>query len=88
MAPPSAIEVEGIRDTEGIPQKSSFETNGNNSFAARRAKAGKFNGGTAAYTSSDFYKDPEATARLPKAKKWDRMSSLIHTRETSSLAYC
>jgi aromatic amino acid aminotransferase I len=55
MAPPSAtaVEVEGVRDTEGIPLPDPLTVNG---VSARREKAGKLIAGTAAYTSSDFFK--------------------------------
>jgi len=53
MAPPSAIEVEGIRDTEGIALPDPLSVNG---VPARRAKAGRLIAGTAAYTSSDYFK--------------------------------
>jgi hypothetical protein len=70
--PPSAIEVEGVRDTEGIPLiQQPLSING---FTARREKAGRLVAGTAAYTSSDFFKGP--TEGKPKAKRWDRESSM------------
>jgi len=53
MAPPSAIEVEGTRDTEGIALPDPLTVNG---IPARRAKAGRLVAGTAAYTSSDYFK--------------------------------
>jgi hypothetical protein len=61
MAPPSAIAVGGIRDTEGIPLPDPLTANG---VSARRAKAGKLVAGTAAYTSSDFFKSPVSRATL------------------------
>jgi len=78
MAPPSAIEVEGVRDTEGIPQPNPLTVNG---FTARRAKAGRLVAGTAAYTSSDLFKGP--TAGKPKAKRWDRKSAVLVSRALS-----
>jgi len=81
MAPPSAIEVEGIRDTEGfaIPNLLTI-----NDVPARRAKAGKLIAGTAAYTSSDFFKTP-GTGK-PKAKRWDHyLSTESKARKPSSL---
>jgi aromatic amino acid aminotransferase I len=53
MSPPSAVEVEGVRDTEGIALPDPLTVNG---VAARRNKAGKLVAGTAAFTSSDFFK--------------------------------
>lgn len=68
---PSAIEVKGIRDTEGIPiTVPETEISTVNGFTTRRAKAGKFVAGTAAYATSDFFKGP--TTGKPKAKRWDR----------------
>jgi aromatic amino acid aminotransferase I len=55
MAPPSAIDIEAIRDTEGIALPNPLTVNG---VSARRLKAGKLVAGTAAYTSSDFFKSP------------------------------
>lgn len=55
MVPPSAIGVDGIRDTEGIVFAGPLTVNG---VPARRAKAGKLVAGTAAYTNSDFFKSP------------------------------
>jgi aromatic amino acid aminotransferase I / 2-aminoadipate transaminase len=55
MAPPSAISIgiEGVTDTEAIVLPDPLTVNG---VASRRAKAGKLVAGTAAYTSSDFFK--------------------------------
>jgi aromatic amino acid aminotransferase I len=53
MAPPSAIDVEAVRDTEAIVFPNLLTING---VSARRLKAGKLVAGTAAYTSSDFFK--------------------------------
>jgi aromatic amino acid aminotransferase I len=53
MSPPSAVEVEGVRDTEGIPLPNPLSVNG---VFARRAKAGKLIAGTAAFASSDHFK--------------------------------
>jgi aromatic amino acid aminotransferase I len=55
MAPPAAIEVLATSDTQGIVIPDALTVNG---VSARRAKAGKLNGGTAAFTSSDFFKHP------------------------------
>jgi aromatic amino acid aminotransferase I / 2-aminoadipate transaminase len=55
MAPPAAIEVEGVRDTEGIPLPDPLTVNG---IPSRRAKVGKLVAGTAAFTSSDYFKSP------------------------------
>lgn len=53
MAPPSAIEVNETTDTFA-PQFSGPPTV--KAIAARRAKAGKLVAGTAAHTSSEFFK--------------------------------
>lgn len=55
MAPPSAIDIETVRDTEATVLPNPLTING---VAARRLKAGKLVAGTAAYTSSDFFKSP------------------------------
>jgi aromatic amino acid aminotransferase I len=53
MAPPTAIDIEGVTDTQAIVLPDPLTVNG---VSARRAKAGKFSYGTAAFTSSDFFK--------------------------------
>lgn len=55
MAPPSAISVaaEGSSDSEAISSSDPLTVEG---VASRRAKAGKLVAGTAAFTSSDFFK--------------------------------
>lgn len=55
MAPPSAIsiDIEGDTDTKAIVIPDPLTVNG---VPARRAKSGKLVAGTAAYTSSDFFK--------------------------------
>jgi aromatic amino acid aminotransferase I len=55
MAPPSAIDIEGVTDTQAVVLLNALTVNG---VPARRAKAGKLVAGTAAYTSSDFFKGP------------------------------
>lgn len=55
MAPPSAIDIEAVRDTEAIVLPNPLTING---VSGRRLKAGKLVAGTAAYTSSDFFKSP------------------------------
>ena len=65
MAPPSAIDIEAARDTEAIvlPYPLSIDE-----VSARRLKAGRLVAGTAAYTSSDFFKTPVSSAifrRIP-----------------------
>jgi aromatic amino acid aminotransferase I len=55
MAPHSTIDIEAVRDTEGIVLPDPLTING---VSARRLKAGKLVAGTAAYTSSDFFKSP------------------------------
>lgn len=55
MAPPSAIDIEAVRDTEAIVLPKPLTVNG---VSARRLKAGKLVAGTAAYSDSDFFKGP------------------------------
>lgn len=55
MAPPSAIEIEGVTDTEAIALPDPLTING---IASRRLKAGRLVAGTAAGTSSDLFKTP------------------------------
>jgi aromatic amino acid aminotransferase I / 2-aminoadipate transaminase len=61
MAPPSAIsyDIEGVTDTEVIVLPDPLTVNG---VASRRAKAGKLVAGTAASTSSNFFK---SSVRFP-----------------------
>ena len=53
MAPPSAIDIEAVTDTQAIVIPDPLTVNG---VSARRAKAGKLIAGVAAYTSSDHFK--------------------------------
>lgn len=53
MAPPTAIDIEAVTDTQAIVLPDPLTING---VSARRAKAGKLVAGTAAFTSSDFFK--------------------------------
>lgn len=53
MAPPSAIDVEALTDTEAIIIPDPLTVKG---VTARRTKAGRLVAHTAAYTSSDFFK--------------------------------
>lgn len=53
MAPPSAIDIEGVTDTQAIVLPDPLTING---VSARRTKAGKFAAGTAAFASSDQFK--------------------------------
>lgn len=53
MVPPIAIDVAGISDTEGIVLPDPLTVN---KISAQRIKAGKLVAGTAAATSSDFFK--------------------------------
>jgi aromatic amino acid aminotransferase I len=57
MAPPSAIsiDIEGVTDTQAVILPNPLTVN---DVAARRAKAGKLVAGTAAFTTSDFFKGP------------------------------
>jgi hypothetical protein len=62
MSPPSAVEIEGITDTESILLPGPLTAKG---IAARRAQAGKLVAGTAASTSSDFFKGPVSCCASP-----------------------
>lgn len=80
---PHSIEIEAVTDTEAIlipdPVLATTDT-----VLARRAKAGKLIAGTAASTSSDFFKSP--SSGKPKAKRWDhRLSLESKSRQPSSL---
>ena len=65
MAPPSAISIsiEGVTDTQAVVLPDLLTVNG---VTARRAKAGKLVAGTAAYTTSDFFKGPVSISSLFK----------------------
>lgn len=52
---PTAIDVEGVRDTEGIAIPDPLTVSG---IAVRREKAGRLIAGVAAHTTSDFFKSP------------------------------
>jgi len=52
---PTAIDIQGVSDTEGIAIPDPVTVN---TINARRAKAGKFVAGVAATTTSDYYKSP------------------------------
>jgi aromatic amino acid aminotransferase I len=64
MAPPSAIDVEAVTDTESIVLPTPLTSK---SIAARRTKAGKLVAGTAAFTSSDYFKGPVSLVPLAYA---------------------
>ncbi|KAI9813150.1 MAG: Aromatic/aminoadipate aminotransferase 1 [Pycnora praestabilis] len=68
MSPPSAINIEGVTDTESILLPSPLTIN---DVPSRRAKAGLLNGGVAAATNSDLFKSPWHAGKK-KAKRWDR----------------
>lgn len=55
MAPPTAIDIEGVVDTESIVRPDPLTVNG---VSSRRAKAGQFAPGVAAFTTSDHFKLP------------------------------
>ena len=63
MAPPSAISIsiEGVTDTQAVVLPGPLTVN---TVTARRAKAGKLVAGTAAYTTSDFFKCPVSISSL------------------------
>jgi aromatic amino acid aminotransferase I len=53
MSPPSAVDLQAVEDTEAFVLTEPLTVNG---VPARRAKAGKLVAGTAAFTTSDFFK--------------------------------
>jgi aromatic amino acid aminotransferase I len=55
---PHSIEIEAVTDTEAIVIPDPVLTTTTETVTARRAKAGKLIAGTAASTSSDFFKGP------------------------------
>jgi aromatic amino acid aminotransferase I len=61
MAPPSVDDVAVHATSDGeaivIPDPLTFD-----GVPGRRSKSAKFNGGIAAYTTSDFYKTPVSSA--------------------------
>ena len=65
MAPPSAISIsiEGVTDTQAVVLPGPLTVN---TVTARRAKAGKLVAGTAAYTTSDFFKGAVGISSLFK----------------------
>lgn len=59
MAPPSAIDIRGLTDTEALICPDPLTIN---EVTERRAKAGKLVAGVAAGTSSDLFKTKVCTA--------------------------
>ncbi|TVY43480.1 Aromatic amino acid aminotransferase [Lachnellula occidentalis] len=81
MAPPTAIDIEGVTDTQAIVLPDPLTING---VSARRTKAGKLVAGTAAFTSSDQFKSE--TSGKPNAKRWDHYLTVeSKSRQPSSL---
>ena len=64
MAPPTAIDIEGVTDTQAIVLPDPLTING---VSARRIKAGKLVAGTAAFTSSDHFKSQVILSSLPSS---------------------
>lgn len=60
MSPPS-IDVTGVTDTTAVTIPDPLTVN---NFSARRARAGKLNGGVCAFASSDFFKDRDSVGAL------------------------
>lgn len=56
MTPPTAVDIHAVTDTTTIALPDPLTVN---DVSNRRAKAGKFLGGVAAFTMSDFFKDKE-----------------------------
>ncbi|CZR50475.1 related to ARO8-aromatic amino acid aminotransferase I [Phialocephala subalpina] len=65
MAPPSAIDIVAVSDTEAI----TIPDPTIDGIASRRLKAGKLVAGTASATNSALFKSP--FTGKPKAKRWD-----------------
>jgi hypothetical protein len=61
MAPPSAIDIRGLTDTEALIYPNPLTVN---EVTERRAKAGKLIAGVAAGTSSDLFKS-KVCAKFP-----------------------
>ncbi|RAL66183.1 hypothetical protein DID88_005855 [Monilinia fructigena] len=81
MSPPTAIDVEGVTDTDSVVIPDPLTVNG---VFGRRAKAGKFSAVFAAFTTSDHFKSP--STGKPKAKRWDHRISLeSRSRKPSNL---
>ncbi|RDL34658.1 Uncharacterized protein BP5553_07786 [Venustampulla echinocandica] len=81
MAPPSAIDIVHVADNMDTVIPGPLTVKG---VPARRAKSGKFVGGTAALGDSDFFKGPDTGK--PKAKRWDHYLSVeSKSRQPSSL---
>lgn len=82
MAPPGAIEVEAITDTQGVtlPNPLTAPVKENDIYGRRR-KTEKSAWGIAAPTDSDKYRQQNYDDK-PMAKRWDRMclprASLSH----------
>lgn len=58
MAPPSAIGIEAVTDTQAIAIPEVLTPKG---VPARRAKSGRLIAGIAAHTTSDFFKSSVST---------------------------
>lgn len=81
MAPPSALDMGGISDTQIATFTDKLSVNG---IPARRSKAPKMPVGIAAHASSDMYKSPGYGK--PRAKRWDhRLNEESKSRKPSSL---
>ncbi|KAL8640091.1 MAG: hypothetical protein Q9228_002949 [Teloschistes exilis] len=68
MAPPSALEVEALTDTQAATLVESLGING---VKARRNKAPPVSIAVATYASSEMFKGP--SCGKPKAKRWDHI---------------
>jgi hypothetical protein len=63
MAPPIAIDVEGVSDTQGIVIPDPLTVNG---ITSRREKSGKLVAGVAAGANSDLFKSPVSSCDFPR----------------------
>ncbi|KAI9735656.1 MAG: Aromatic/aminoadipate aminotransferase 1 [Cirrosporium novae-zelandiae] len=82
MAPPSAIDIVPVTDTESIIIEKPLSV-GN--VAARRAKAAALNTAVAPFANSDMFKGVSSQGK-PLAKRWDhRISEECKARNPSSL---
>jgi aromatic amino acid aminotransferase I len=75
MAPPSAIDIRGLTDTEAVIYPDPLTVK---EVAERRAKAGKLIAGVAAGTSSDLFKSKVRATSPSDHHQFTRLT--VHTR--------
>ncbi|KZF26145.1 PLP-dependent transferase [Xylona heveae TC161] len=82
MAPPSAVDIEGVTDTSAVVVTEPLTVNG---VPVKRAKSGKLVAGVAAGTSSDFFKSTSCQFK-PKSKNFEhRLTEEAASRAAPSL---